>query len=210
MSMSAGVLALTGRGRLPELTLHGTTLLAHGLRTLQEAVTGPVVAVVDDDQRHRAAATLPSEVQLLDPQGWPTAELLTSETIVVHDPLCPLVPVGFMVELIALARANPGAAHAAFRPVTDTVKTVRESLIEGTIDREGLAAITAPVVLSARRLAVGDAPPADDFAHLVAWLRSRGPVELVKGPSLGRRVDDAGSVGLLECVDEVGRRVRAD
>jgi hypothetical protein len=42
---------------------------------------------------------------------------------------------------------------------------------------------------------------------LVAWLRERGPVELVTAPSLARRVDDASAVNLLECVDELRRQV---
>jgi hypothetical protein len=50
----------------------------------------------------------------------------------------------------------------------------------------------------------------DDFARLAAWLRARGPVELVRAPSLARRVDDASAVNLLECVDELARRVRRE
>jgi hypothetical protein len=49
-----------------------------------------------------------------------------------------------------------------------------------------------------------------NFGELLSWLRGRGPVELVKGPSLARRVDDASAVNLLECVDEVGRRVHTE
>ena len=55
----------------------------------------------------------------------------------------------------------------------------------------------------------GGAPPVDDFATLVTWLRDRGEVELVRAPSLGRRVEHARAVHLLEHVDEVGHRVRA-
>jgi hypothetical protein len=95
--------------------------------------------------------------------------------------------------------------------VTDTVKTVVDERIHGTIDREGLAALIAPVLVAAPVLhgavVAGDEPPLADFGELLGWLRARGPVELVKGPSLARRVDDASAVNLLECVDEVGRRV---
>ena len=41
--------------------------------------------------------------------------------LVVHDPLCPLTPVEFLLEAIALSRST-GAVVVGVRPVTDTVK----------------------------------------------------------------------------------------
>jgi hypothetical protein len=94
--------------------------------------------------------------------------------------------------------------------VTDTLKTVVDGRIEGTIDREGLAAVTSPLVVTAEVLdAAEEAPPVHDFAAMVTWLRDRGEVELLRAPSLGRRVEHSRAVHLLECVDEVGHRVRA-
>jgi hypothetical protein len=51
-------------------------------------------------------------------------------------------------------------------------------------------------------------PPVADFAEVVAWLQERGAVELVKAPSLGRRLESERGVHLLESLDEVGHRVR--
>ena len=53
---------------------------------------------------------------------------------------------------------------------------------------------------------VDGSTPIADVVALVAWLRERGPVELVTAPSLARRVDDASAVNLLECVDELSRQ----
>ncbi len=36
---------------------------------------------------------------------------------------------------------------AAYRPVTDTVKTARDDRIEGTIDRDRLGIVVAPVLI---------------------------------------------------------------
>jgi hypothetical protein len=102
---------------------------------------------------------------------------------------------------------TPGAqALVAFRPVTDTIKTVVDDRIVGTLDRDRFGIVASPVVF-----AHGGAeapPPTDDFGVLAAWLRSAGPVELRKAPSLGRRVDDPSAVNLLECMDEMARAVR--
>jgi hypothetical protein len=131
--------------------------------------------------------------------------------LLVHDPLCPLVGPDFLHAIHDLAMGRPEASFAAFRPVTDTVKTVVEGTIQGTIDRDLLVALAAPVVLGAAVVAAADGPPPiTDFADLVAWARSRAAVELVKAPSLARRVDDESAVAFLECVDELSRRTRHD
>ena len=79
--------------------------------------------------------------------------------------------------------------------------------------REGLAAVASPLIVPGHLLAAASAdepPPIHDFAEMVTWLRARGDVELVKAPLLGRRVEHHRAVHLLECVDEVGRRVRTE
>ena len=83
--------------------------------------------------------------------------------------------------------------------------------MQGTIDRDLLVALTAPVVLGAGVVDAADGPPpVADFAELVGWARARGEVELVKAPSLARRVDDESAVTFLECVEELDRRTRHD
>ena len=122
----------------------------------------------------------------------------------VHDALCPLAPAALLTEVAA---GPPERAVAAYRPVTDTVKTARDDRIEGTIDRDRLGIVVAPVLIP-RGLGVGEPPPPLDLARMVDWLRARTTVDLVRSPSLARRVHDLGSVALLECVDEMARRVR--
>ncbi len=124
----------------------------------------------------------------------------------VHDALCPLASAEFLAER---GRRTPAPARVvAFRPVTDTVKTAVDGAIQGTIDRESLAASprrcwSRPRLWTASRRSATS-------PRLVGWLRQRGPVELVVAPAIARRVDDASAVNLLESIDELGRRVRPE
>ena len=102
-------------------------------------------------------------------------------------------------------------ALVAVRPVTDTIKTVVDDRIEGTIDRERTARRSprrwwSPAGLLAeaatRRRPCTTSPPGR------AGCGRAVDVELVRAPSLGRRVEHPRAVHLLECVDEVGHRVR--
>ena len=61
--------------------------------------------------------------------------------LLVHDALCPLASTDFIRGVRQQAAASPELSVLAYRPVTDTVKTVVDSRIQGTIDREGLAAL---------------------------------------------------------------------
>ena len=122
----------------------------------------------------------------------------TERALLVHDALCPLASAEFLTSMAG--HSGPGSV-VAFRPVTDTVKTAVDGAIQGTIDRESLAAVTSPVLVAAA--ALDGEPPLGDFARLVGWLRERGPVELVVAPAIARRVDDASAVNLLESIDEL-------
>lgn len=213
------VLALAGRGRLPFAALHKVPLYLHALRALAAASRDDLLVVVDEADVDRVALDvrrggIRADVRARD--GWwdelRTRDLTTG--LLVHDALCPLASSDFIRDVRRQAVALPERSVLAYRPVTDTVKTVVDSRIQGTIDREGLAALVSPAVVSAGVLAsasVDDVPPPiDDFGRLASWLRARGEVELVRAPSLARRVDDASSVNLLECVDELSRSVRRE
>ena len=76
-----------------------------------------------------------------------TAQELLAGSLLVHDPLCPLTSAEFLAEVRRAGHHKPGVSLAAFRPVTDTVKTVVDERIHGTIAREGLAALLAPVLV---------------------------------------------------------------
>jgi 2-C-methyl-D-erythritol 4-phosphate cytidylyltransferase len=212
------VLAVAGRDALPFAPLHGVPLYLHALRSLVAASPEGVSVVVGAEHEHRVRDELTvaglSTPVLASATWWAETGPKLTGSLLVHDPLCPLTSTEFLAEVRRAGHHKPGVSLAAFRPVTDTVKTVVDERIHGTIDREGLAALIAPVLIAAPVLrgavAAGDEPPLSNFGELLSWLRSRGPVELVKGPSLARRVDDASAVNLLECVDEVGRRVHTE
>ena len=193
------------RGELSFAALHGEPLLAHALRTAGAVSEGEVLVVVDEASRGAAddvARGLPGRFRSVSVTQWWAGRAGRGD--LVHDALCPLAP----AELLREVAAGPAErAVAAYRPVTDTVKTARDDRIEGTIDRDRLGIVVAPVLIP-RGVGAGEPPPPLDLARMVDWLRARTAVELVRSPSLARRVHDLGSVALLECVDELARRVR--
>jgi 2-C-methyl-D-erythritol 4-phosphate cytidylyltransferase len=90
---------------------------------------------------------------------------------------------------------------AGVRPVTDTVKTVRDGWLGQTVDRDVLARVASPVVVPASRVTTDAAllaDPALDLALLVQALRRGGPVELLEAPAQASRVSTTDDVRLLE------------
>ncbi|HSV41683.1 MAG TPA: 2-C-methyl-D-erythritol 4-phosphate cytidylyltransferase [Nocardioidaceae bacterium] len=106
---------------------------------------------------------------------------------VVLDPLCPLVPVDFVADLVARV-VDTGVAHVGVRPVTDTVKVMHDGLVGGTVDRAALVQLAAPVVLPEPVEVAGT------LAELVATLDE---VVLVEAPALARRIGDRSDLELL-------------
>ena len=211
------VLAMAGRGRLPYAPLHRLPLYLHALHALAASGVRDIVVAVDEVDRRRVerdVREIAVVAQVCSGTGW--WDRLGADDVgsglLVHDALCPLASAAFIGSMLPDARAGREVSVLAYRPVTDTVKTVVDSRIHGTIDREALAALVSPAVIApgvlSAALAADDCPPVDDFTQLAVWLRARGEVDLVRAPSLGRRVDDASAVNLLECVDELDRQVR--
>jgi hypothetical protein len=221
---------LEGRGSLPFVDLHQQALFLHAVRALLDvdAVDGRVVVTVGPDQRDAVVAALAHAdlpVLVEEPRTW-WRSVAGRVELVLHDPLCPLVPASFIAACLREAGTDQDTdedtdqdsdedsdrgALVAFRPVTDTIKTVVEDHIVDTLDRDLFGIVASPVVfgLDGDDPVLRDAgPPTEDFAVLATWLRARGPVLLHKAPSLGRRVDDASAVNLLECMDEMARSVR--
>lgn len=207
------LLVLTGRADLVFQELHREPVYVHGLRALGKAA-GPVVISADAADVPRAREDLRrlrlrAEVVAGD-EWWDGVRREPGRGLVVHDALCPLVDRGFVASLLQRSDARPAVSFIGIRAVTDTLKAVVDGQIQGTIDRERVATVTSPAVIAREALhCLDDPPPVHAFADLVSWLRERGQVELVKAPSLGRRIEDARSVRLLESLDEVGHRVRA-
>lgn len=207
--MTVGVVPLEGRGSLPFVDLHHEPLFLHAVRALVdvEPLGGHVVVTAEPTQVAEAAALLERadlDVPVQDADRW-WARLTGPLTVVLHDPLCPLVPTWFLSG--CLAPGQPDGALVAFRPVTDTIKTVIDERIVDTLDRDRFGIVTSPVVFD--HDGDGERPaPTADFAALATWLRERAQVRLRKAPSLGRRVDDPSAVNLLECMDEMAHAVR--
>jgi hypothetical protein len=202
---TVGVVPLEGRGPLPFLDLHREPLLVHAVRAmlavdrLGDRSGDRVVVTVDRDQRAAAAAALAAHdlpVEVCEARTWWRAD--GPPTVLLHDPLCPLVPPSFLARCL-----EGGPTSVAVLPVTDTVKTVVDDHIVDTVDRETYRIVASPVVL--HHPGGSAAPPTADFAALVAWLRAGDAVLLRQAPSLGRRVDDASAVVVLECLDEMAR-----
>lgn len=207
------LLVLAGRDQLVFHELHREPLYVHGLRALA-AAAGEVVISADPNDVPRVRADvrrLRLEAEVVGGDGWWDAVRRDPRGgLVVHDALCPLVDGDFVGSVLQRADARPTLSYVAIRAVTDTLKAVVDGQIQGTIDRERVATVTSPAVIAAEVLyGLADPPPVHAFAELVGWLRGRGEVELVRAPSLGRRIEDAPSVRMLESLDEVGHRVRA-
>lgn len=180
-----GLVPVEGRGSLPFALVHGESLLAAASWALTTAGAQLYdLAVPFEQVRERCRD---EDVDL-----------------VVHDPLCPLTPVDFLVEAIGLARSTR-AVVVGVRPVTDTVKqydarpdgVVR---LGATVDRDGLVALASPVVLPAAVVAALDDLPTDDLLGLVVALSARFPVRHLEAPALARRVTDADDLRVLSAL----------
>ncbi len=92
------------------------------------------------------------------------------DIVLVHDAARPFVPPGIVVALVAALRNHPGAIPAL--PVADTLKRVRDGLIETTVPRDNLfraqtpQAFDFPLLLALHRSAAEGAT--DDASILEA------------------------------------------
>ena len=176
---ASGHVPTTGRGSLPFASVHGEPLVVVASWALEEA-----------------------GVDLVDfTASWQEVQA-SGRPLVVHDPLCPLTPVGFLREAIATAVRHDEVV-VAVRPVTDTVKTLRPGAVLGsTVDREQLWTVTSPVVLPASVVAaLEDWPDVEDPAALVTTLRDRFGVRFLEAPAAGARVQDESAIALLEALE---------
>ena len=171
-----GTVVDTGRGSLPFALVHGEPLVAAAAWAMGEAG----VHLVD----------LGTSWQAITEAEMP---------FVLHDPLCPLTPSGFIATCVNRAVAR-GAVVVGVRPVTDTVKEYAEGRVGATVDRSALVQVVSPVVLPAAVVAALDGVPTSDFAALVAELAERFPVETLEAPAEARRVADEDDLRVLEAL----------
>lgn len=173
---SLGTVLEQDRGHLPFALIHGEALVAAAAWALGEAGVTPVDT------------------------GTTWAALVESgEPFVLHDPLCPMTPPGFIATCVEQA-VGRDCVVVGVRPVTDTVKVVDGGLVGETLDRDGLVTVASPVVLPPRVVAALDGLPATDFVALVAELRRHHPVELLEAPPSARRVGSEEDVRVLEAL----------
>jgi 2-C-methyl-D-erythritol 4-phosphate cytidylyltransferase len=159
-----GLVPVEGRGSLPFALVHGESLVAAASWALGEAGVGLFDASVTFEQVRTSGRAL-----------------------VLHDPLCPLTPVEFLIRAAARSEAT-GAVVVGFRPVTDTVKVVADGRLGATVDRTRLRSVTSPVVVPADVLSGLDHLDATDFPALAAELAELSEVEWLEAPPLSRRV----------------------
>jgi 2-C-methyl-D-erythritol 4-phosphate cytidylyltransferase len=105
------------------------------------------------------------------------------EIVVVHDAVRPFITRG-LVDAVVEAAGRTGAAICAL-PIAETVKRVRDDLVEATVDRTGLWAVQTPqafrgsLLRKAHERARQDGVQATDDAMLVERLGQ--PVRVVRG-----------------------------
>ena len=164
------------RGSLPFALVHGEPLVAAAAWAMGEA--GVHLVDFGTDWEALVAEELP---------------------FVFHDSLCPLTPPEFLVACVEHAQAH-SAITVGVRPVTDTVKELRDGVIGDTVDRTALLQVVSPVVLPPAVVAALDGVPRGDFAELVAALAERFPVATLEAPAQARRVADESDVRVLEAL----------
>jgi 2-C-methyl-D-erythritol 4-phosphate cytidylyltransferase len=118
--------------------------------------------------------------------------------ILVHDAARPLVDDAVVERLLApLGEGFDGAVPVL--PVADTLKRVRDGVVEETVDREGMVAAQTPQAFLAptlRRAFAGDLAGATDCASLVE--RVGGRVAVVEGDPRLLKVTTPDDLALVE------------
>jgi 2-C-methyl-D-erythritol 4-phosphate cytidylyltransferase len=196
MTAVLGVVPTVGRSQFCGLKLAGEPLFVHACRTLA-GIPGVRTSLVASDGAAPRLTGL-SDVEVV---GLGDVErrlrFVGDGIVVVHDPLCPLTPAGWVRSM--LERAESGGVLVAVRPVVDTLKSTRDEIVTGTVDRTELQVLSSPIVAPVAML-VDDPeviPLLADPVALVERLRARYDVELVEAPSAAQRVDDPAGVELL-------------
>ncbi len=129
----------------------------------------------------------------------------SGRALVVHDPLCPLTPPGFLAEAVAESAAS-GAVVVGVRPVTDTVKEYDApgagdaGRLGRTHAREELMSVASPVVLPPAVLEALAEPDVADLAVWVGGLAQQFPVRFLPAPPLARRVVSTEDLVVLEAL----------
>lgn len=214
---AAAVIVAAGRGErfgLPTkvlLPIAGRPALAYILDAVDAAAISEIVLVVGAHTRAAVAS-------LLAGGGWSTPIAVIEggterhdsvaaglaavspgiEYVAIHDGARPFAP-PLLFDQCLTAAVEHGAAIAAV-PVTDTLKRVRDDLVEATVDRAGLWAAQTPQVFRRATLLAAMAAPHDpavtDEARLFEALGL--PVTVVPGSPTNLKLTHPGDLRLAE------------
>jgi 2-C-methyl-D-erythritol 4-phosphate cytidylyltransferase len=192
---------LLGREPVVSATLGSQPVFLHAVDALLQSGAHTVLVLAAADQLASAAEALRGRpaVELVEcPAGESRVrQAISAGQVVVHDPLCPLVPASVL--RAAVDRWEPGTASVAVLDLVDTVKTTRDEVVRSTLDRGSLRSVGSPVVLPGALLnecadltAILSRP-----AALVAALAGSCPVRFVTASPLSIRAEDASSLRVL-------------
>ncbi len=164
------------RGSLPYALIHGESLIACASWALGDSGVTPV-----------------------DFSTTWTGIRAAEEPFVLHDVLCPMTPARFIAECVSTA-VEADQVVVAFRPVTDTVKSLTDGFVGATLDRSTLRTLASPVVLPASVVEALDEQPSYDFVALVEALTARFPIVYVEAPTEARRIASLEDLRVLEAL----------
>jgi 2-C-methyl-D-erythritol 4-phosphate cytidylyltransferase len=202
MARTVGLVPLLGREPIARATFRERPLVLSAVDALSAAGVRRVVVLAAAEQLASAAEALRGSlaVELVEcPGGESDVRESVSEgdIVVVHEPLCPLVPASVLRH--AVDRWEAGTASVAVLEVIDTVKATRDGVVGSTLDRSALRIVASPVVLSGALL--HDLPDLTAAlsrpASLVAALAGRCPLRMTAASPMSMRVEDASSLRVL-------------
>ena len=181
--------------------LDGRSLVGRAVSAASLATGAPVTVLIQREFEQYVHA-LPGNGNALvldraDADREIRAAIATTDLVVIHDPLCPLVPGSFISSLLQalmrrLRETGAGSALVAVRPVVETLKRVDSTgRVVSTVDRESVRAVLSPVVTTNRMLAeiAGLAAALADPGLLARELQATGDVQLVLAPESATRVE---------------------
>ncbi|MFL6172636.1 MAG: hypothetical protein ACJ716_07055 [Marmoricola sp.] len=171
-----GWVPVEGRGSLPFALVHGESLVAAASWAVGEA-----------------------GVQLVDASATFEQVRSAGRPLLLHDPLCPLTPVDFLVSAVQ-ACVSTDQVVVGFREVTDTIKVRDGDLLGATVDRTTLRSVTSPVVIPADVLAGLDALDSTDLSALVGRLGEVAEIRWLLAPPIARRIAGKEDLVLLEAL----------
>lgn len=207
MTRIVGIVPVVGREPLAHQTFGSGPLVERAISLIQPSCTSVAVVYGESFKQEPSHDSSVTVVTLPRDRAILVEFLASASQVLLHDPLCPLVPTSFVDDLVS---RDSDRTWVGTRPVVDTVKATDGQAITKTVDRETLRVVCSPILVPARGLdAVGwGVEELSDFAMMVSLLRRSGPVELIDAPSASRRVEDVSGLELMESIDAVSHRTR--